>query len=87
MTDKWVLSNYEPARMNDIAKRAKARAAALDAYHDLDQMRALTEAAAEIERLEADNARLRAALRGVLRVADRKTDEFDEARAALEQKK
>jgi hypothetical protein len=44
----------------------------------------------EWERIDAENAELRAvnrqllaALKGVLRVADRKTDEFDAARAAL----
>lgn len=36
-----------------------------------------------IARLTAENAKLREALRGVIRVADRKTDEFDFARAAL----
>jgi hypothetical protein len=37
----------------------------------------------EIERLKAEVARKDAALRGVIRVADRKTVEFDAARAAL----
>jgi hypothetical protein len=37
----------------------------------------------EIARLKAEVTRLRSALRGVIRVADRKTVEFDAARAAL----
>jgi len=44
---------------------------------------ALREAAKELDRLRAEVERLRAALRGVIRVADRKTVEFDAARAAL----
>lgn len=41
---------------------------------------------ATITRLRAENERLRAALRGVVRVADRDTAEFNEARAALEER-
>lgn len=39
---------------------------------------------AAIAPAKADAERLRAALRGVIAVADRKTVEFDEARAALQ---
>lgn len=38
---------------------------------------------AEVRRLRAKNAKLREALEGVVAVADRKTKEFDAARAAL----
>jgi len=36
--------------------------------------------------LQSKNARLRKALKGVIAVADRKTDEFEAAHAALEEK-
>jgi len=42
---------------------------------------------ADMNALAAQNEKLRAALHGVIRVADRKTAEFDEARAALEETK
>ena len=38
---------------------------------------------AKLAALETHNTMLRACLKGVIRVADRKTDEFDAARAAL----
>jgi len=41
----------------------------------------------DMNALAAQNEKLRAALHGVIRVADRKTAEFDEARAALEETK
>lgn len=40
-------------------------------------------AAEELRRLHSVNAELVEALKGVIRVADRKTDEFDAARAAI----
>ena len=43
----------------------------------------LEAAAVEIRRLRAQRDALLEALKGVLRVADRKTDEFDAARAAI----
>jgi hypothetical protein len=46
----------------------------------------LQDAADEIERLRAENERLREALGGVIHIADRDCPEFREARAALEQK-
>jgi regulator of replication initiation timing len=48
-----------------------------------DTMRQRDEAADEIERLRAENERLRKALGGVIRIADRDCPEFREARAAL----
>ena len=45
----------------------------------------VSHAVVEIARLEADNAALLEALIGVIRVADRKTVEFDAARAAITQ--
>ena len=42
---------------------------------------------AELSRLHQSEAELRAALEGVLRVADRATDEFDAARATLGESK
>jgi hypothetical protein len=42
-----------------------------------------TDLSAECARLRSINAELLAALKGVLAVADRKTDEFDAARAAI----
>ena len=42
---------------------------------------------AELSRLRQSEAELRAALEGVLRVADRATDEFDAARATLGESK
>jgi hypothetical protein len=46
---------------------------------------ALKEDYDELARLTAEVERLRAALRGVIRIADRKTVEFDAARAALKE--
>jgi hypothetical protein len=43
---------------DDIVKVLRARAAALDAYHDIDEMRVVSEAAAEIERLRHEVKRL-----------------------------
>ena len=43
----------------------------------------LMDLAGEVDRLEASNKALREALEGVIRVADRKTVEFDAACAAL----
>lgn len=43
----------------------------------------LKEARGEIKRLNAENARLREALEGVIRIADRDCPEFRAARAAL----
>jgi hypothetical protein len=37
--------------MTDLVERLRGRSNALDAYHDLDEMRLLNEAADEIERL------------------------------------
>lgn len=44
------------------------------------------EAADELERLNAENERLREALEGVIRIADRDCPEFRAARAALAEK-
>lgn len=54
----------------------------------LNGMRAERELAlrAEIERLRSENARLREALEGVIRIADRDCPEFRAARAALAEK-
>ena len=49
----------------------------------LDLRAALAERDAKLAALETHNTMLRACLKGVIRVADRKTDEFDAARAAL----
>lgn len=46
----------------------------------------LKEARSEIERLRDENARLREALEGVIRIADRDCPEFRAARAALAEK-
>ena len=55
---------------------------------DLVALKAVAqEAAAELSRLHQSEAELRAALEGVLRVADRATDEFDAARATLGESK
>ena len=48
---------------------------------------ALPDLLAELSRLRQSEAELRAALEGVLRVADRATDEFDAARATLGESK
>jgi hypothetical protein len=56
-------------------------------YYSIGEMKTvLTAEADEIERLRAENARLREALEGVIRIADRDCPEFRAARAALAEK-
>ena len=63
------------------AQQHDTYAAARDEYRKV-----IAEQRDEITRLRAENERLREALNGVIRVADRDTAEFSEARAALKEK-
>lgn len=68
----------EITRLRNELHAARVWAERAIAEHEQDIM--------EITRLRAENEKLRAALRGVVRVADRDTAEFNEARAALKEK-
>lgn len=85
--------------MADIVERLRLYAQQFEDQHAPDQITlAMRAGADEIERKKdeiasllnaladerTESMRLRAALRGVIRVADRDTPEFNEARAALE---
>lgn len=58
---------------------------ALDCDNVAHKDLALRRTVAKIERLNAENERLREALEGVIRIADRDCPEFRAARAALKQ--
>lgn len=75
-----IRDHYKPAADTITALRAEVEDLG-NRLHHVHRLWANNEHA-----LRAENERLRAALRGVIRVADRKTVEFDEARAALEEK-
>ena len=64
------------------ALAAKADEAIARQQQDLEEA---TDRAADCDTLRAEVEKLRAALRGVVRVADRDTAEFNEARTAIKQ--
>lgn len=67
--------------MEDIVARLRSLVGDYIGDADIDDY--LNDAADEIERLCAENARLKEALEGVIRIADRDCPEFRAARAAL----
>ena len=70
---------------SDLVARLTARANLTYSY-PIEDILLLRGAADELDRLNADNARLREALEGVIRIADRDCPEFRAARAALAEK-